>query len=110
MATVLPQTGQIQSGIRSVLGRISHLFTLAPDYTVNEKWHDDIHVDTGEFLWFYFLSRDLVQVCQDLQALRERQVGIFGFAETNLVWNKPYVKMDYLEEQRKVWQLQSQPR
>jgi len=65
-------------------------------------------VDPGENLQFYFqnlhgASRDPVQVSQDLSALQEKHVGIFGLAETNLAWNKPYIMMEYLEEQRKVW-------
>jgi len=109
MANMASRTGQIQRGVQTVLGQISRLFAQTPEYKLNKKWNNEINVDPGSNLHFYFqnphgISRDSVQTGQDLMELQERHVGIFGFAETNLAWNKPYVMTEYLQAQQKVWQ------
>jgi hypothetical protein len=49
------------------------------------------------------VPRDNVNLSQDLQALAEYDVGCFCLSETNLDWNRPHVRSDYLARQQKTW-------
>jgi hypothetical protein len=58
--------------------------------------------------WVYYqnvngVTRDDVTVAQDLQTLAEYNVGCFCLSETNLDWNRSYVKSDYLARLHKIW-------
>ena len=98
-------------GDRSLLGRITNFFHSTapePEYKHNDPWNHTINSDAEGMFRVYFqnphgVPRDMVLLDQDLEALREYDVGCYCFAETNLDWNRPYVRNDFLHQQRKVW-------
>ena len=93
----------------TLMRRISNFFqSPVPDPRPNAAWHDPINDDADGCFRLYFqnthgLSRDMVSLGQDLSVMQSFDVSCFCFAETNLNWNRPHVKMDFLTQQRLTW-------
>jgi hypothetical protein len=96
------------SGLRSYITSFFEPTEAQPEYKANKAWLDKINGDVnGAFRVYYQnvhgIPRDDVNLSQDLQALAEYDVGCFCLSETNLDWNRPYVKSKYLSRQQKIW-------
>jgi hypothetical protein len=96
------------SGLGSYISSYFESTATQPQHKPNREWNDPINKDAKGMFWVYYqnvhgVSRDNATVGQDLQTLAELEVGCLCFAETNLDWNRSYVKYDFLSRQRKVW-------
>jgi hypothetical protein len=70
----------------------------------NKAWKDPINGDAKGMFQIYYqnvhgVPRDDIDLAQDLQVLVEFDIGCFCLSETNLDWNRPYVRVDYLARQ-----------
>jgi hypothetical protein len=94
---------------RYSLGRITRYFSKSQqqEQKENREWNHPITSDANGAFRVYLqnkhgVSRDAVQNTQDLEVLRDIDVGCFCFTETNLDWTRPYIKSEYLYQQRQV--------
>ena len=87
------QVGRARATLRGYMDQI-------PGQRINIHWHDEINADAEGQFRFYFqnpngLAMDPTMMTQDLQTMKQFDVSCFGFAETNLAWNKPHIAMQY---------------
>ena len=99
--TMSAQVGRARATLRGYMDQI-------PGQRINIHWQNEINADAEGQFRFYFqnpngLMMDPMMMTQDLQMMKEFDVSCFGFAETNLAWNKPHIAMQYKQLQRKVW-------
>jgi hypothetical protein len=92
------------SGLRSYITSFFEPTEAQPEYKANKAWLDKINGDANGAFQVYYqnvhgIPRDDVNLSQDLQVLAEYDVGCFCLLETNLNWNRPYVKSEYLLRQ-----------
>lgn len=105
------QSTSVRDSVSGLSSYITSYFTsTAPQtqFTPNRSWNDTINSDADGMFRVYYqnvhgVARDDVSLAQDLQALAEFDVGCFCLSETNLDWNRLYVKYDFLSRQRKTW-------
>ena len=95
-------------GLRSLISSFFESTEAQPEYKNNRAWNEPINQDAKGLFCVYYqnvhgIPRDDVNLSQDLQALAEYDVGCFCLSETNLDWNRPYVRSEYLSRQRKTW-------
>jgi hypothetical protein len=96
------------SGLRSLISSFFESTEAQPEYKSNRAWNQPINQDAKGLFCVYYqnvhgVPHDNVNLSQDLQALAEYDVSCFCLSETNLDWNRPYVRSEYLSRQRKTW-------
>jgi hypothetical protein len=104
--TIPVVSAQTMSGLRSLISSFFESTEAQPENKSNCAWNEPINQDVKGFFRVYYqnvhgVPRNDVNLLQDLQALAECDVGCFCLSETNLDWNQPYIRSEYLSRQQK---------
>ncbi len=96
------------SGLRSYISTYFEPTATQPQYKPNREWNNPINNDAKGMFWVYYqnvhgVPRDDATLGQDLEVLAAYDVRCLCLSETNLDWNRSYVKYDILSRQRKTW-------
>jgi hypothetical protein len=96
------------AGLRSYIMLFFEPTEVQLEYKSNKAWNDPINGDANGSFQVYYQNVNRVpckdvSLSQDLQALAEYNIGCFCLLETNLDWNRPYVRSKYLAQQQKTW-------
>ena len=99
---------QSAAGLGTYISSYFESTTTTPQYTSNRALNDPINNDAKGMFRVYYqnvhgVPRDDATLGQDLEALAACDVGCLCLSETNLDWNRSYVKFDFLSRQRKTW-------
>jgi hypothetical protein len=92
------------SGMGSYISTYFESTSTQPQYKTNREWNDPINKNANGMFWVYYqnvhgVPRDDATLGQDLQTLASFHIGCLCFSETNLDWNRSYVKHDFLSRQ-----------
>ena len=99
---------QSAAGLGAYISSYFESTTTTPQYKSNRAWNDPINNDAKGMFRVYYqnvhgVPRDDATLGQDLEVLAAYDVGCLCLSETNLDWNRSYVKFDFLSRQRKTW-------
>jgi hypothetical protein len=88
---------QSAAGLGAYISSYFKSTTPTPQYKSNRAWNDPINGDAdGAFRVYYQnvhgVPRNDVDLAQDLEVLSKLDIGCYCLLETNLDWNRSYIK------------------
>jgi hypothetical protein len=88
------------SGLGSYISTYFESTATQPQYKTNREWNDHINKNANgmfpvKYQNVHGVPRDDAKLGQDLQTLASFDIGCLCFSETNLNWNRSYVKHNF---------------